>query len=104
MTHSKPIHNNGWLKAALATSGVALTVLGTGMVARQQGIVPASAAASSISSAQAVELQAIPTVAPTQSFSRSNRRQRNRPQLQAPNAPSSQLFNSQPLTQSRSSR
>ncbi|MFZ2489376.1 MAG: hypothetical protein WAZ19_14785 [Anaerolineae bacterium] len=103
MTHSKPSRNNGWLKVTLASSGVALTILGTGMVARQQDAVPATSIAS-LGSAQAVDLQPIPTVAPTQSFSRRGRRQRNTPQLQAPNAASGQSFNRQPLTQSRSSR
>ncbi len=99
-SHSKqPARSNGWLKVALAGSGIALTVLGTGLIAREA----AGQTQTNVRTDSA--LQAIPTVMPVPSRSRSNRSSRgSRQQLQAPGQSSQGLQMPGGFTQSRSSR
>ena len=108
--HSKgnrpPAKSTGWLKATLAGSGIALTVLGTGLIAREAaGQTPNTVTVSETTVDASNTLPAIPTVvAPSGSarFGRNSTRS-FRQQLQAPGQ-FGQSFQMPGFAQSRSSR
>lgn len=105
MTHTHSSHSrqsakhNGWLKVTLAGSGIALTVLGTGLIAREAAGQTQTGAVIS----PADQLQAIPTVMPVPSRAGRTGSRNSRAQLQTPSQ-SGQSFQMPSFARSRSSR
>lgn len=100
----KPPKRTGLLKVTLATGGIALTVLGTGIIAQRE---PASSAPATPVETQPlvnVDMQPIPTVIPLDGLT-SESAQLGSQQLQAPSLSSAQQqFLMRSFAQSRSSR
>lgn len=104
----KPPKRTGWLKVTLATGGIALTMLGTGLIAqREAGQAGAASAAPDGGSSNTIELQPIPTVISLSSLAGLapvEEAQQSDP-LQAPSLGSTQRqFRMRSFAQSRSSR
>lgn len=100
----KPPKRTGWLKVTLATGGVALTVLGTGMIAQREARQTSSAAPAATRPLVDVDLQPIPTLVPLDGLSSSESAQQGSLQLQAPSLSAQQQFRMRSFAQSRSSR
>lgn len=98
----QPAKHNGWLKVTLAGSGIALTVLGTGLIAREAaGQTQTGAVNTSLKAAD--QWQPIPTVMPVPSPTRRTGSRNRRAQLQTPGQ-TGQSLQLPSFTRSRSSR
>jgi hypothetical protein len=105
----KPPKRTDWLKVTLATGGIALTMLGTGLIAqREAGQANAADAVQDGGSSGTIDLQPIPTaISPglLQGMAPADLAPQSDQQLQAPSLGSSQQqFRMRSFAQSRSSR
>lgn len=105
----KPPKRTGWLKVTLATGGIALTMLGTGLIAQREASQAGAAdAVPDGGSFNTIELQPIPTVISPSSLAGmapADLAQQSDQQLQMPGFGSSQQqFRMRSFAQSRSSR
>lgn len=104
----KPPKRAGWLKVTLATSSLALTIAGMGLIAQREADQASVAALTPSAGASiSVDLQPIPTVMAPGSLTGLTPLDQlplGDEELQAPVADSLQQFGASPLVRSRSSR